>query len=206
MLSQTEAALSKNMSADDYRQILLSLKEDQQDMIDLTNSLLTLSRYGKVTYDSDWTTIRIDEVLYEVVDVAKQMWPTAQVSVEFETVPQSETELEVQGNESLIRSAVQNLVKNAIHYSGDDQVRVIIVAQREGIIMHFDNTGKQLSSEEQGRLFIPFFRGENAANKKGYGLGLSIVQRIIQVHDGTIVYKPLGTNTNRFTIYLPKGK
>lgn len=203
MLSQTEAALSKNMPAGDYRDVLVSLKEDQQDLIDLTNSLLTLSRYGKVNYDTDWTSIRIDEVLYEVVDFAKQMWPTAVVTVEFETVPDNEKALEFEGNESLMRSAVQNLVKNAIHYSTDNQVRVSIVAEGKGITLHFENAGKQLSVEEQGRLFIPFFRGENSANKKGYGLGLSIVQRIIHVHKGTITYQPVGSNTNRFTVYLP---
>jgi signal transduction histidine kinase len=206
MLSQTESALGKNLSAQEYRQTLVSLKEDQQDLIDLTNSLLTLSRYGKISSGTDWTTIRIDEVLYEVVDFANQMWPTAIVTVDYETMPRNENDLEFQGNESLIRAAVHNLIKNAINYSGDKQVKVGINADARGITLHIDNTGNQLSPEEQNKLFIPFFRGENSVNKKGFGLGLSIVQRIVNVHKGTISYQALGDQKNRFTLYLPAGK
>jgi len=203
MLSQTESALGKNLSAQEYREVLVSLKEDQQDLIDLTNSLLTLSRYGKISPDTDWTRIRIDEVLYEVVDFANQFWPAAIVTVDYETVPENESELEFLGNESLIRAAIQNLIKNAIHYSANCQVRVGIKADKKGIYLHFDNLGTQLSDEEQTRLFIPFFRGENSANKKGFGLGLSIVQRIMNVHNGSISYQAVGSDTNRFTLYLP---
>lgn len=203
MLSQTESALSKNMSADDYRRVLFSLKEDQQDLIELTNSLLTLSKYGKITPASDWTIIRIDEVLYEVVDFSNQMWPNAMVAIDFEVVPKNESELEFTGNESLIRSAIQNLVKNAIQYSDDRRVKISIRTEEDCITLHFENRGNQLNAEEQSRLFIPFFRGENAANKKGYGLGLSIVKRIINVHNGKITYQAVGANINRFTIYLP---
>jgi len=206
MLSQTESALGKNLSPQEYRQTLISLKEDQQDLIDLTNSLLTLSRYGKISAGTDWTTIRIDEVLYEVVDFANQTWPTAIVIVDYETMPRNENELEFQGNESLIRAAVQNLIKNAINYSRDKKVKVAINADAKGITLHIDNTGKQLTLEEQNKLFIPFFRGENSVNKKGFGLGLSIVQRIVNVHKGTISYQALGDQKNRFTLYLPPGK
>jgi signal transduction histidine kinase len=49
---------------------------------------------------------------------------------------------------------------------------------------------------------IPFFRGENAANKKGFGLGLSIVDRIVSLHKGRVTYQPLGDDRNVFSITL----
>jgi signal transduction histidine kinase len=206
MLSQTESALGKNLSVEDYRSVLFSLKEDQQDLIELTNSLLTLSKYGKRTDDTEWTTIRIDDLLYQVAEFSQQMWPEAMVAIDFETVPENENELEFRGNESLVRSALQNLVKNAIHYSDDSRVKISILTDAGAITLHFENKGNQLNPEEQQRLFIPFFRGENASNKKGYGLGLSIVQRIINVHNGSIKYEAVPANLNRFTIYLPSQK
>ncbi len=48
-----------------------------------------------------------------------------------------------------------------------------------------------------------FLGGENSKFKKGYGLGLSIVKKIIDVHGGTINYHSLATDINRFSIYLP---
>jgi signal transduction histidine kinase len=206
MLSQTESALSKNLSGDDYRKILLSLQEDQQDMIDLTNSLLTLSRYEKISWVADWSLLRIDELIYETVEFIKKTSQESVVAVDFETVPENETELEIRGNESLIRSAVQNLSRNAVNYSADLNAKISIRPVKSGVILHFDNKGKQLTDEEQSRLFIPFFRGENSLNKKGFGLGLSIVQRIINLHKGSISYQPIQDNINRFTVYLPSNK
>ncbi len=206
MLSQTEAALSKKMSEDEYRKILISLQEDQQDMIELTNSLLALSRYEKITSAEDLSAVRIDEVLYETADFAKQIRKDATVTIQFETVPANEEELVFIGNESLIKSAINNLIKNGIAYSSDNLVKVSILANKNGITLHFDNRGKQLSVQEQSNLFIPFFRGENSFSKKGFGLGLSIVQRIINVHNGTIQYEARENSTNRFSIFLPTNR
>jgi signal transduction histidine kinase len=203
MLAQTESALSKDLSTEDYRRILFSLKEDQQDLINLTNSLLTLSRYEKMQPPKDLSSMRIDEILYETVDIVKQLLPDATVSINFEEVPESEDDLVFEGNESLVRSAVQNLVKNGLQYSENLEMKISITANSGGITLQFDNAGKQLSAEEQSRLFIPFFRGENAHYKKGYGLGLSIVHRIMNLHKGTIRYHAIAHNINRFTIFLP---
>ena len=203
MLAYTESALNKNLSPDEYKITLLSLKEDQQNLIDLTNSLLTLSSYEKVTSVDDLAPVRIDEVLYQTADSINQLWPKAIITVDFETVPEEEDFLVVAGNESLLRSAIQNLLKNAIQYSVDYKAKVLIDARENGITLKFDNAGKQLSDEEQVSLYIQFFRGENSTYKKGYGLGLSIVQRIITLHKGTITYKPIDGDINRFTLFLP---
>ena len=73
MLSQTEVALNQDLSKEQYRAILLSLKEDQQDMISLTNSLLLLSQYETLTDLDDWKMIRVDELIYEVIDITKNV-------------------------------------------------------------------------------------------------------------------------------------
>ncbi|HEX8462682.1 MAG TPA: ATP-binding protein [Segetibacter sp.] len=205
MLAYTESALNKNLSAEEYKITLLSLKEDQQNLIDLTNSLLTLSRYQNATSaDDDWSLVRIDEVLYQTVDFINQLWAKATVIIDFETLPEEENFLIVKGNESLLRAAIQNLLKNAIHYSEDYKVKVLIDANEKGITLKFENSGRILSPEEQKKLFIPFFRGENSMYKKGYGLGLSIVHRIISLHKGTVTYQAIEPGTNRFTMFLPK--
>ncbi len=203
MLSQTEAALSNAHTEAEYKKILHSLKEEQQNLIDLTNSLLTLSRYERIDPAIHWPRLRIDEVLYHTVEFINVIFPKATVAIDFENIPEDEEDLIFEGNESLIRSAVVNLVKNAIQYSANQKATISIHTGEKGITLHFQNTGKQLSTREQENLFIPFFRGENSQNKKGYGLGLSIVQRIIRVHKGTINYQALAPDINRFTLFLP---
>ncbi len=204
MLSQTEAALSKQQTAEDYQRILVSLKEDQQDLIDLTNSLLLLSQYEKISLTNNWPKVRIDEVLYETIETVNKIYPDITIAFEFETIPEQDSHLMIAANESLLTSAIRNLVKNACQYTNDNKVCIRLNATAKAIILVIENKGQQLSDDEQERLFLPFFRGENARNKKGFGLGLSIVLRIINLHKGNVQYETALHDINRFTLTFKK--
>lgn len=206
MLAQTEAALGKKLSAEESYNVLLSLKDDQQHIIELTNSLLLLSKYEKLALITDLTVIRVDETLYEAIDQIKIHYPDSHIQVNFTSVPDNDGLLTVMGNEVLLMAALQNLIKNACHYSEDNEVMINIDAQASGMCINFENTGKQLSDDEMQRLFIPFFRGENSVHKKGFGLGLSIVQRIVSLHKGTVRYTAVNERVNRFSLIFPKEK
>ena len=206
MLAQTEAALGKKLSAEESYDVLLSLKDDQQHIIELTNSLLLLSKYEKLALITDLTVIRVDETLYEAIDQIKIHYPDSHIQVNFTSVPDNDGLLTVMGNEVLLMAALQNLIKNACHYSEDNEVMINIDAQASGMCINFENTGKQLSDDEMQRLFIPFFRGENSVHKKGFGLGLSIVQRIVSLHKGTVRYTAVNERVNRFSLIFPKEK
>lgn len=200
MLAQTEAALKRNLTADEFKLVLQSLREDQQEMIDLTNSLLLLSQYEKITSNDGWPLVRIDEILYDIITVMKRTFTNINISVEFLYLPDNDVYLSVRGNDALLKSAFRNLIKNAYQYSEDRTVQITIEANESSISIHFENQGKQISDDDQVRLFIPFFRGQNAQRKKGFGLGLSIVKRIIVLHQGSIEYTPISTERNKFSI------
>jgi len=172
-------------------------------MISLTNSLLLLSQYENLTELDNWTTIRVDELLYETIDITRAVFRESVIAVHFDEVPEDEELLMFRGNEMLIKSAIQNLIRNACKYSVDGNVNILIKAKAKNITLEFENTGKQILPEEQPKLFIPFFRGENSIQKKGFGLGLSIVQRIIKLHKGAVSYEALPPSINRFTVVLP---
>ncbi|HVX52744.1 MAG TPA: HAMP domain-containing sensor histidine kinase [Chitinophagaceae bacterium] len=200
MLAQTEMALRKDLTPEEAKEILASLKEDQQELIELTNSLLLLSQYEKISYSSNWPMVRIDELLYDTIGTVKRMFPGIIISLEFLQVPDNEINLSISGNYTLLRSAFRNLIKNAFQYSEDKKVAIAIKAGTEGVDVYFDNKGKTLNIKDKDRLFIPFFRGENAIRKRGFGLGLSIVKRIVQLHQGIIKYEAVADNTNRFIV------
>ncbi|MDB5193598.1 MAG: sensor histidine kinase [Segetibacter sp.] len=203
MLAQTESALNQELTQAEYRQVLSSLKEDQQQLIDLTNSLLLLSAYEKQGTLNDRSTVRIDEITYDAIEEVKQLFEHATINVSFKDVPENEDWLSIKGNESLLKSAISNLVKNAVQYSSELKMSIQIDVAKEGVTLHFSNGGIQLPKNEQEKLFLPFFRGDNAANIKGSGLGLSIVQRIITLHGGTVRYQAMQQNVNSFIVYLP---
>lgn len=204
MLAQTESALRKNLSPDEAVAVLRSLKEDQQEMIDLTNSLLLLSQYENAQYAKNWPKIRIDEVIFDTISASKKLHPDIKLTFDFELDPEKENDLLIPGNEALLRSAVRNLVKNAYNYSNDKTAHIILQANGEEIKVTVENNGQIIPPDEADKLFMPFFRGKNARNKKGSGLGLPIVKRISELHKGVLECESAGDNFNRFTIRFRK--
>jgi signal transduction histidine kinase len=186
MLSQTEAALNKNMTDTECKKTLVSLKEEQQEMIELTNSLLLISQFEHMGYVEDWPKLRIDEVIYETVSLSKKIFPDLEVNITFASLPEDDDDFVTRGNETLLKSAFSNLVKNAYTYSVDQKVHVTLDADGKTIFVHIDNAGTQLPSDEKESIMVPFFRGGNALTTKGYGLGLSMVYRFISIHKGTL--------------------
>ena len=202
MLSQTESALGKKMTEGEYEKLLISLKEEQQELIELTNSLLVISQYDNMGYIHEWPHLRIDEIVYDTVSHAKKMLPGLIVNIMFSSIPENDDDFVIQGNETLLKSAFINLIKNAYLYSTDEKVNITLESDGHAIFVHVDNTGTQLPNDEKDKIMTPFFRGGNALKTKGYGLGLSIVHRFISIHKGTVTYTPVANNINRFTVTL----
>ncbi|BAV04578.1 Signal transduction histidine kinase [Filimonas lacunae] len=203
MLAQTEAALNRELNAAQAKEVLMSLKEDQHALIELANSLLLLSQYERINYSASWQAVRLDEILYDTISMAHQVFPDINVTVNFATIPENEDDLAVKCNEALLRSAVRNLIKNAYLYSTNKSMDVLIEVKEQEVCLHVDNDGEVLTLSEQERLFIPFFRGGNAIRAKGFGLGLLIVRRIVNLHRGAIIYS-IHEGRNRFTLSFPK--
>lgn len=206
MLSQTESAINKKLNETDIHNLLVSLKEDQQGMIDLTNSLLLLSQYELLGYQKDWPNIRVDEAVVEASSQVMQMFPDAKVHIGFKEIPESDEALFVVGIESLLKSVFINLIKNAYLYASDKGVDVMIETANGKVSVQVMNNGPILSEEEAAQVMQPFYRGKNAlnANTKGFGLGLSIVNRILFAHHGVVAYDAPSPSSNRFTVSLPK--
>lgn len=205
MLSQTEAALNNNLSATDLNNVLLSLKEDQHKTIDLTNALLSLSLFEKNGTLPHPELVRIDELIYECIEHSKKSFINLEISFNFLNVPQ-ESDLLVLANKALLKTAINNLIKNGFQYSFDKKIKISLLVNEEIVEITVENGGKEVPHEERDQLFVPFFRAKNVDMEMGYGLGLAIVLRIVQAHQGVIIYKVCDTGRNCFTVQLQKQK
>ncbi len=200
MVSQTESALSRELSNSEYKELLLSLQDDQIELVELTNSLLVLSQFEKINTVLNWPVLRIDELLYESVSDCNRFFNDIDIEINFGNTPASEEELLLRGNEVLLKSAFRNLIKNAYLYSPDKKVDILIETKLGNINIAFTNKGNVLTPEEIKKMYVPFFRGSNAVMSKGFGLGLSIINKIVEMHDAKLSYTALDANTNKFAI------
>ncbi|MBE0507468.1 MAG: HAMP domain-containing histidine kinase [Marinospirillum sp.] len=104
---------------------------------------------------------------------------------------------------SLLRSALDNLISNAIHY-GDPEYPIQLRAgsQPPRHWIEVENHGTPIPPDEQKRLFEPFFQGSSrrSGSVKGSGLGLSIAAECMKAQNGTLRLKPSPGNTINFRL------
>ncbi len=204
IMSQLEAAMNKNLTTEEYQALLQSVYEDHNRLSKLVNSLLILSTFENIKSKEQLPAVRIDEILFKAIDELKFFYGDMKVQLDFEKFPEEENDLIIKGNEILLKSAFNNLLENAYKYSTDKTVHVVMTFDAEKISIKFTNTGNIIQPEEEKNIFEPFMRGKNSGNKKGFGLGLAITQRIVHSHQGNLSYQNPSDNTNVFVLELPR--
>ncbi|WP_375516028.1 sensor histidine kinase [uncultured Nostoc sp.] len=107
-------------------------------------------------------------------------------------------------DKKLLQPILMNLLSNAIKYSPvGTTVDVILSCQNTKIIFQIQDRGIGISAADQQRLFEPFYRGRNAGDIPGNGLGLALVKKLVDLHGGQIIVtSEVGLGTI-FTITLP---
>lgn len=202
LITQTEIALSKDLAPNEYKQLLKSLNEDHRHLADITNSLLLLTRFENMSSRASESEIRIDETVIEAIEEVNQNNPDFSISFHFEDQPASASALTIHGDETLWRIALTNLIVNACTYSNNKSARVALATPDDHIRITVSNGGPVIPEEQRSKIFIPFYRGANSAGKKGHGLGLSIIKRIVELHGARISYHAGSEQPNVFTIII----
>ncbi|GLR10562.1 two-component sensor histidine kinase [Mixta theicola] len=93
----------------------------------------------------------------------------------------------VKGNAELIRRAVENVVRNALRYSVQGQVvRVSLKPDSGWLSICVSDSGPGVDADKLSSIFDPFVRVNSPMQGKGYGLGLSIVRKVVLAHHGEV--------------------
>ena len=112
----------------------------------------------------------------------------------------------IEGNLDLLYQVFQNLIANAIKFSAKDP-RVGIVAREEGdlVLISISDNGVGIEEQALTHIFQKFYRAESQAGKRpGLGIGLYLVQKLVELHRGEIkVVSKLNEGTT-FTLAFPK--
>ncbi|MEP7375404.1 MAG: HAMP domain-containing sensor histidine kinase [Chitinophagaceae bacterium] len=203
--SQLEISLQRNRSEEEYRKAMSLVLQDVQHMNNLVQTLLKFATASGNDGGLDIDLVRIDEILMRLPGQIQKQDKEHSVSLQFNDLPEQEEKLLVFGNEELLFTAVQNIVVNACKYSPDHHADAALYLNENGFSITVTDKGIGIEENELKNIFQPFYRIGESRTAKGVGLGLSLANRIIKLHKGTItvVSKPgLGTT---FTIELPAG-
>lgn len=203
IISQIEVVLLKDREIVDYKKTLSSVLEDIQNLSKLSQTLLELSRLTEDNHSFLFSSLRLDELLWETKDFLKKNNPEYSVAVSFENITDVEEEFSVLGNPYLLKIALFNLLENGCKFSSNQTTNVKIRLEQSNIIINFTNISQGISDNESTLIFQPFYRSNNTATIKGYGIGLSLVEKIAKLHDGSIKLVSNKAECTSFSLSLP---
>ena len=180
--------IAKQRSGPESQQVLERIEAESNRLNEMISRLLTLARLESGAEEVQRTRLDLAEI---VRDVAADADFEAQAKGKFVEVSTADS-CDVLGSEPLLRSAIENVLRNAVRYTADRTVVDVALRTNNGnVVLSVADHGGGVPEEELPNLFKPFYRVGEARERKtgGTGLGLAIAERAIKAHKGTITAK-----------------
>ena len=188
MKVEVEVALKEERSKEEYQNILRSNLEEIDTLQSIVKNLLMLTYLEKESLKKKFTKHAIDDIVLKGLEDLMVMASHKNINLEMQTLDS----VEMLCDEVLLRTVFSNLIENAIKYAPSSSSVFIALCKVENhAIFSVEDEGEGIDEAKLKLVFDRFYRTDDSRSKsvKGFGLGLSIVKQIVEVHDGSVEMK-----------------
>ncbi len=191
--------MQKDCNTDKIKVYVQNIRQSSDRMREMLNTLLSFFRLDNGKEQPNISPCRISAIthIFET-----EFMPIAMNKGLALTVTNRTDEVVVTDKERILQIG-NNLLSNAIKFTENGGVSLRTDYDNGILKLIVEDTGTGMTNEEQQRVFGAFERLSNAAAKDGFGLGLSIVQRIVSMLGGTIQLESEKGKGSRFTVKIP---
>ncbi len=197
-----DLCLQKERTPEQYRQVIRGALEDGWHISHLIGDLLDLAKvdYGKENILME--EVRLDELLLDAREMVLKGHPEYRIELIFGIEIEDDKLITINGNEYLLKIAFQNLMENNCKYSDNHTSFIQISYYEQWSMVRFSDNGIGMSEEDMEKMFELFYRGEQAKDAEGYGIGMTLVHKIITLHQGNIGVASEENEGTTFTVQL----
>lgn len=203
ILGETELALTMPRQKEDYERALKHIRQDALKLSRLSTSLLDLAKASYDQTEISLREVRLDEVLldarHEVIKANAQYHVKLIISQD----QHSDAPVCVLGNSYLLKVAFANLMDNACKFSEDNSCEVHLESMEEQVHVRVSDQGIGIAPEDLPHIFTPFYRGKNRKFIHGSGIGLPLVQQIINIHKGYVGVESVENEGTKVSVSIP---
>ena len=191
----------KDLSEEERQQYLTIIKNETVRLADLSNETMLISKLNDAEYQMERQPFYIDSMIEECVILMDKQLKKVDGKVELDL-----KHINYNGSKSLLKEVFINLISNSIKYRSERDLVIKIVSEEleNELVITFEDNGKGIAEENLKYIFNKFYQVDKTKHTKGIGLGLSIVQRIIEIHEGKIEVSSILGESTTFKIILPK--
>jgi two-component system sensor histidine kinase CpxA len=182
--------LARKRSGADANGALDRIERESENLNEMISQLLTLTRLESGTDGRKRSNVDLDALVREVSEDADFEARSLNRSVQVV----SSDKCSINGVEDLLRSAVENVVRNAVRFTPEGTAVEVALRKQNGsgdnyAVISVRDRGNGVPTESLEKIFRPFYRTEDARDRQsggGSGLGLAITERAVRMHGGTV--------------------
>ncbi|MDR0437676.1 MAG: HAMP domain-containing histidine kinase [Bacteroidales bacterium] len=198
LLGNLEVFLIKDRNPEEYKILAEKLVQHVHQLENILDTLMVISDLRNDTGTA--TSVRLDELVWEIIDQLKNDYPNSKVLVNVNLSPAEAHLLNIHKDRTQLLMALFNLIENAVKYSRDYSVEIELFKKDSTLCLAIRDNGIGIPPEQIQHVSKPFYRADNTNKIQGSGIGLSIALRILEKND--IHYEILSKEQEGVTVLL----
>ena len=200
IMGNIEVTLAFDRNAEEYKQTLQQVLTAAEKLNDLINNLFDLAQAAIDV--NEFEEIRLDELAWQVKDEWMNKVKGCDIELDFK-LGADVSKYTIKGKSDLLFIAFGNIIHNAIKFSGNQRIFCTIESKAHETIIRIRDQGIGIVATERQDVFLPFRRGSNANQFIGFGIGLSLTEKILRLHGANIIVNPVVSSGTEFVISFP---
>jgi signal transduction histidine kinase len=185
------SSLDVALKTKNYHEGIISAKDDLKQISQLVERLLELARLDKFALQAKPFDLSI--LVNETADKFRLLGREKSIKIETDV----KNDVQVNGDMFLFKQVINNLLSNALKFNHPDGTVKVKLTSNELIIA---DTGIGISQQDIVHIFNRFYQADTVRNKQGFGLGLALAKRIVELHGWAISVKSIPKKGTTFTI------
>ena len=175
---------------DEYLDIIIS---ESDRLATLATNILNLSNIENTNIISDQHEFDLAEQIRHSILMLESKWSDKDINMNIDL-----DETSYYGNEELLKQVWVNLIDNAIKFTPNNgDVKIELMSFEDSVIFKVKDTGIGMTQDVKAHIFDKFYQGDTSHTTEGNGLGLTMVKKIVELHNGNIDVK---SHPNKGTI------
>ncbi|WP_318619487.1 HAMP domain-containing sensor histidine kinase [Priestia megaterium] len=188
-----------NLNEEEKKEYLEIIIKESERLAGLSTNVLTLSKYESLEIITDIAPFRLDEQIRKTIVLMEPKWFKKEITINLEL-----DEVIYNGNEDLTQQIWINLLDNAIKFSYQGGlINITLTKVNHEIQFIIKDDGIGMDDQVKAHIFEKFYQSDTSHSKTGYGIGLSLVKRIVEICKGDVSVQSEPDKGSIFTIILP---
>jgi signal transduction histidine kinase len=197
---ELELALRRSRSSGEYKAAISTSLDEIQSLNELITSLLLMARGSQTNIKRSFEVIELSSLIRDLVATCGQLYTSKHLTYQIKA-----SEVYIDGYPELIKRCIGNVLDNACKFTnknGNIDVEIREIGSEVSIRVHDNGIG--MAPEEVKHAYDRFWRAEEARSIRGHGLGLSLVQQIVELHGGKVKIASKKDAGTTVTLLFPK--